>query len=80
MSIERTMGGLGFPQFCGAKNSRRGRRLRPINEAERNGLFCNARSGRAKQILGKHYLFCLSVRQKRSIPHFKNQNLKKEVI
>lgn len=39
--------------------SRQGRRLCPINEAERNSLFCKFRKGRAKQILGKHYLFCL---------------------
>lgn len=39
------------------KLSRQGRKPCPINEAERNGLFCKFRKGRAKQILGKHYLF-----------------------
>ena len=39
--------------------SRQGRRLCPINEAERNVLFCKFRKERAKQVLGKHYPFCL---------------------
>ena len=39
--------------------SRQGRRPCPINEAERNVLFCKSRMGRAKQVLGKHYPFCL---------------------
>ena len=39
--------------------SRQGRRLCPINEAERNVQFCKFRKGRAKLVLGKHYQFCL---------------------
>ena len=32
--------------------------LCPINEVERNILFCKFCKGHAKQVLGKHYLFC----------------------
>ena len=39
--------------------SRQGRSLCPIHAAERNNLFCKSQTGRAKQILGKHYLFCM---------------------